>query len=577
MPLVIRAGQHSDAGRKPANQDCHGFVVPAAPQLAAKGAAFAIADGISSSASAAQAAQAAVRSFLHDYYCTSDAWSVKKSVERVVAAANSWLYAQTQAGLGRHDKDRGWVCTLSALVLKSRTAHLFHAGDARIYQVQGRALEQLTQDHRVAVGGGQSYLGRALGAAGQLEIDYRTVALEPGDTFVLATDGVYEHVRHAEVVDAITQHGEDLDAAARAITGAALANGSQDNLTVQVVRVEALPDAQAGELSRLATELPVPPLLAPRMVFDGYRIVRELHASSRSHIYLAVDQDTREPVVLKTPSIALQGDAAYVERFLMEEWVARRVDSAHVLRARPPARRRNYLYAVMEYVQGQTLRQWMLDHPRADLETVRRIVGQVARGLRALHRLEMVHQDLRPENVMIDATGTARIIDFAAVRVAGLAETEGGEEAILGTVQYTAPEVFLGAPASARSDLFSLAVIACEMLTGALPYGAQVARCRTLAEQKRLAYQPLAATRRDVPAWVDETLRKALQPQPHRRHGDVAEFAFALHNPDPELPARERVPLIERNPVVFWKGVSLALVVLLLFCLSPLGRGLGSW
>ena len=571
MPLILSAGSHSQAGRKPANQDFLGHLVPAAPQLAAKGAAFAVADGISSSASAAQASQAAVRSFLSDYYCTSDAWSVKKSVERVLAATNSWLYAQTQAGLGRYDKDRGWVCTLSALVIKSRTAHLFHVGDTRIYQVQGRALEQLTNDHRVAIGGGQSYLGRALGVSGQVEIDYRTVALEPGDTFVLATDGVYEHVRHADVVDAIAAHAGDLDAAARAIAGIALANGSEDNLTVQVLRVDALPDAQASELSSLASGLPFPPLLSPRMVFDGYRIVRELHASSRSHIYLAIDEETQASVVLKTPSIALQGDAAYVERFLMEEWVARRVDSAHVLKAPTSTRPRNYLYAVMEYVEGRTLRQWMLDHPRADLQDVRRIVDQVARGLRALHRLEMVHRDLRPENVMVDATGTARIIDFAAVRVAGMAEMDAeSDEAILGTAQYTAPEVFLGQPGSARGDLFSLAVIAYEMLTGALPYGAEVVRCRTPAEQKRLAYRPVS--RRDVPGWVDEALRKALQPEPHKRYAEVSEFTFALHTPDPDLPTREKLPLIERHPAVFWKGVSLALALGLLFSLSPLGR-----
>ena len=68
------------------------------------------------------------------------------------------------------------------------------------------------------------------------------------------------------------------------------------------------------------------------MGFDGYRIVRELHASSRSHVYLAVDDETGAQVVIKTPSIDLQGDPAYLERFLMEEWVARRINSAHVLK-----------------------------------------------------------------------------------------------------------------------------------------------------------------------------------------------------------------------------------------------------
>ncbi|NML47524.1 bifunctional protein-serine/threonine kinase/phosphatase [Ramlibacter sp. G-1-2-2] len=560
--LAVTAGQYSDAGRKPANQDFHGLCVPPGPQRAAKGVAIALADGISSSDAGHLASAAAVRSFLDDYYCTSEAWSVKTSVERVLVAANSWLFAQTRNGAGRYDRDRGWACTLSALVLKSRTAHLFHVGDARVWQVQGKALEQLTQDHRVYAGGGQSYLGRALGIAPQLEIDYRAVPLERGDTFLLATDGVHGHVPEAAMLDLLRRHPDDLDAAARAIAEEALRRGSEDNVTVQVLRVDALPAPEMSEVARMAAELPLPPLLAPRMVFDGFRIVRELHASNRSHVYLAVDEDSGETVVLKTPSIDLGGDPAYRERFLLEEWAARRVDSPHVLKAPAPARRRNFLYVVLEYVEGRTLAQWMVDHPRPDLDAVRAIVDQLARGLRALHRLEMLHQDLRPENVMIDATGTARIIDFGAVRVAGIAEMEAVDgNPLPGTVQYMAPEYFLGGPGDARSDLFSLAAIAYHMLSGRLPYGAAVAQARSAADQRALRCQPLAPLRPDLPSWIDAALQKALQPQPHKRYQDVAEFAYALHRADPDLQPRRRVPLVERNPVAFWKAVSLALAV----------------
>ncbi len=111
---------------------------------------------------------------------------------------------------------------------------------------------------------------------------------------------------------------------------------------------------------------------------------------------------------------------------MMEEWIARRIDSAHVLKPHLQSRKRGYFYVVTEFVDGQTLGQWMIDNPRPDLETVRGIVEQVARGLRAFHRLEMLHRDLRPENIMIDRTGTARIIDFGSTLVAGVAETEPG-------------------------------------------------------------------------------------------------------------------------------------------------------
>src|SRR5690606_40732231 len=110
--------------------------------------AIALADGISSSEVGHIASEAAVASFLSDYYCTSEAWSVKKSVQCVLTAANSWLYAQTRQSQYRYDQDKGYVCTLSTLVLKGTQAHLFHVGDARVYRLRDTTLEPLTQDRK---------------------------------------------------------------------------------------------------------------------------------------------------------------------------------------------------------------------------------------------------------------------------------------------------------------------------------------------------------------------------------------------------------------------------------------------
>lgn len=567
--LQVSLGQHSDKGRKDVNQDFHGACIPQGPQLRAKGIAIALADGISSSAVGHIASETAVACFLADYYCTPDSWSVKTAAQRVLVATNAWLHAQTRHSQYRYDLDRGYVCTFSALVLKSTTAHLFHVGDARIYRLRGQDLEQLTDDHRVRVSREQSYLSRALGINSQLEIDYRTLPLEAGDLFLLATDGVYEHVGAASMVEAIERHRDDLEAAARAIVGAAWAQGSADNLTVQLARVEALPAREAGELQRQAAELALPPLLEARMRFDGYTIVRELHASSRSHVYLALDGESDAPVVLKIPSLDRRQEPLYLERFLAEEWIARRIDSAHVLRPCLPDRPRNYLYTVSEFVDGQTLRQWMIDHPAPDLETVRGIVEQIARGLRAFHRLEMLHQDLRPDNILIDRTGTLKIIDFGSTRVAGIVDSAppGAPDELLGTAQYTAPEYFLGERGTVRSDLFALGVIAYQMLSGRLPYGAEVAKRRSRAAQRKLSYRSVLAEGRDIPAWIDGVLRKAVHPDPQQRYAELSELVFDLRQPSSAFLERSRPPLLERNPLLFWQGLSLGLAVLVLVLL----------
>src|SRR5437762_6736031 len=232
--LKISVGQFSDTGRKETNQDFHGVLIPSEPLLSLKGIAIVLADGISSSNVSRIAAESTVKGFLTDYYCTSESWSVRTSAQRVLEATNSWLHSQTRRSQYSYDKDRGYVCTLSAIVIKSTTAHLFHIGDSRIYRLSGNSLEQLTNDHRIIISSEQSYLGRALGVNPQIEIDYQMLRLEPGDIFVLATDGIYEHLNARCIAKAINEGAADLDAAAKAIVDQAFEAGSNDNLTVQI-------------------------------------------------------------------------------------------------------------------------------------------------------------------------------------------------------------------------------------------------------------------------------------------------------------------------------------------------------
>jgi serine/threonine protein phosphatase PrpC/predicted Ser/Thr protein kinase len=569
--LKISVGQHSDRGRKEANQDFHGVLIPREPLLGLKGIAVVLADGISSSSVGRIAAESAVKGFLTDYYCTSESWSVKTSAQRVIAATNSWLHSQTRRSQYSYDKDRGYVCTLSAMVIKSATAHIFHVGDCRIYRVSGNSLEQLTNDHRVIISSEQSYLSRAMGVNPQIEIDYQALPVEKDDIFLLTTDGVHEHAGSRFIAGAIGEAMDDLDRAARAIVEEAYRQGSADNLTVQIVRIDEVGDGQASEVVGPASELPLPPLLEARAMFDGYRIVREVHGSSRSHIYLAVDMETDAQVIIKIPSLDLRGDEAYLKRFMMEEWVARRINSAHVLKPALQSRRRNFLYIVTEYVDGQTLTQWMIDNPKPELETVRGITEQIAKGLRAFHRMEMLHQDVRPDNIMIDRTGTVTIIDFGSTKVAGVVEAAPlARDDILGTAQYTAPEYFLGEGGSSRSDLYSLGVITYQMLTGKLPYGAQVARTRTRAQQRRLRYAPVRESNRDIPPWIDDVLERAVHADPYKRYEALSEYLHDLRHPKESYSNSSFKPLLERNPLLFWKVLSLILGCTVLVLLAML-------
>ncbi|HFC05111.1 MAG TPA: bifunctional protein-serine/threonine kinase/phosphatase, partial [Rhizobiales bacterium] len=533
--LKISIGQCSLEGAKEINQDFHGALLPSGLSLASKGIAIAIADGISSSSVSQIAAESAIKSFLTDYFCTPDTWTVKTSAQRVISASNSWAYAQTKRSQHAHDMDRGYVCTFSALVLKGRSAHIFHIGDSRIYRLSGAGLEQLTDDHRVVLSSSENYLGRAIGMARNVEIDYHQLNIAKGDIFILATDGVYEHIDDKFFARSVAENTDDLDHAASLIANEAFARGSPDNLTIQIVRIETIPDGDLAEFIDTRHTLPAPPLPEARQEFDGYKIVRQLHGNHRSHIYLARDLETGEKVALKIPSIDLREDETYIKRFLLEEWIARRISNTHVLKPAEQTRPRNFIYVVNEYIKGQTLAQWMIDNPKPDIETVRLIIEQVAKGLRAFHRKEMLHQDLRPDNIMIDQDGTVKIIDFGSARVAGVAEASPvfDREQVPGTLQYAAPEYFIGEPVSRASDFFSLGVIAYQMLTGKLPYGAQAARIKTKAQLRKLSYLSARKNNLQIPDWIDEALRKATHPDPFRRYETLTEFIADLRTPNP--------------------------------------------
>lgn len=569
--LIVSAGQSSIAGRKPVNEDSCGIRIPDNYLLQTKGVAAIIADGVSSAASGREASEACVRGFLQDYYSTPESWTTKTSAQKVLGALNSWLYGRSIRQ--HHSADLGFVTTLSALVIKSATAYIFHVGDTRIYRLRKDGLEQLTRDHRLLSGGHKSFLTHAMGVDPKLQIDYQALPIEPGDVFLLMTDGVHEFVDGGRMLE-ILRDGEnsaDPERLAERITRQAMADDSDDNISCQIIRIESVPFYDNEEaFYRQLTELPFPPPLSSGHILDGFRILRELHSSKRTQVYLAEDIETKQTVVVKTPSVNYSDDADYIDRFLHEEWVGRRINNQNVLKVLPHPRQRQFLYYLTEHYEGQTLRQWMIDNPRPSLTEVRRLIEQIATGLQAFHRLEMLHQDIKPENILIDDSATLKIIDLGSTKIAGIEEIKkplSQRDRVLGTVNYSAPEILDGGKGSIQSDLYSVGVIAYEMLTGRLPYGEEP----TVRKLQNTDYASARTHNPELPVWVDGALRKAVHKQTALRYELLSEFIYDLSNPNAAFTRIKPEPLIERNPVRFWQVLffaSIAVNIILIYFLS---------
>ncbi len=551
MSELISVGQYSDRGAKAENQDSYGVLVPNFPAIDYKGIVAVIADGVSSCDEGKVASETCVNSLMHDYYCTPDSWTVKTSIEKVLLATNRWLYSH-----GQQDPhgQKGMATTLSAMVIKSSTAHLFHIGDTRIYQLSNNDLELLTQDHCIWASEDKNYLTRAVGIDLRMDIDYKKIPVQVGDLFVLTTDGVHEYLPTTQIKDFIARYPDNLDRAAKEIATVALKNGSPDNVTCQIIRIEQIPGVGEEGLYKKLTELPFPPELSAGMILDGYKILRELHSSTRTQVYLALDEDSGKQVVLKTPSVNYEDDPVFLDMFMHEEWVGGRLDNNHVLRVVDQERPRNFLYYVSEYIDGQTLRGWMNDNPEPDLNAVREIVGQISRGIMAFHNKEMIHQDLKPENIMIDSEGTVKIIDFGSTKIAGIEEitTPLDRLTLLGTKNYTAPEYLQGYPCSTRSDIFSVGVIVYEMLTGKLPYGDKYDE----GSIQRVNYIPARQRLPELPVWIDGALEKAVHKNAQRRYGELSEFIHDLANPNEAFLGVGSEPLLVRDPLAFWRGLT---------------------
>ena len=564
--LKVSIGQYSTAGIKQQNQDFHGVYLPEGHVLKQKGIACVIADGIGSSNVSHLAAETAVGSFLSDYYSTSDAWSTQTSAERVIRATNSWLYAQTQQSQGRFDKDRGYVCTLSALILKQQQAHVFHVGDSRIYRIRDHEIELLTHDHRVWLSSREHYLSRALGADYRIEIDYRNIELKEKDIFLLMTDGVYEFVTDQQLLDLILVDA-DLNQLAKAFVEKALEQGSDDNLSLQVIHVEQLPELNQFHIQQ---DYLFAQQLSKGEVFEGYVIDKILHQNHRSCLYLAHDTQ-QQPLVIKTLGVDLQQDKNAVEQFQLEDWVSKRLKHDNLMQCYPHNTEKKYLFQCYEYLQGETLAQWLHRQEKPlNLDEILPILQQTALALNAMHRLEMLHQDIRPKNIMVINAENAmkiKLIDYGSTAVRGLVEINPkNANRALGTLAFMAPEYFIDHSPSVHSDQFSLAVMAYYLFTKQLPYGTDLARCNSLKQMKKVQYHSIRKYRPDLPIWLDKILGQALSIEPIHRFEALSELIHNLMHPSKELLNSKPPAIIERDPLRFWQ-MSCA-VLGLLFLLS---------
>lgn len=559
MPLQLKIGSTSEAGARERNEDFLGVVTPTDSQLATKGAVLAVADGVSGNGGGREAAENTVRSILADYYATPETWEIPHALDKVAGSINRWLLAQSTL----HRELAGMACTLSLLVLRGGRYTLAHVGDTRIYRQRGERLEQLTTDHVWDRPDMQHVLKRAVGLDQHLALDFAEGEVQEGDVFVLVSDGVWEVLGDKSMHELLNLH-RDPQRAAEALVAKALAQNGQDNATALVVSVEKLPQENLLDVLTEGRDLPVPPRLKTGQQLDGFEILELLHESRATLVYKVRDLTTQQILALKTLLPSLADDAQHCAGLISEEWLAKRVLAHYFPQVTPlTSGQRHYLYYVMSYHEGATLQQHLDSGRHYAVADAAQIGIRLLKGLAALHRLNIIHRDIKPDNVHIGADGKLRILDLGVALNRGIAEERKqentGNNGNPGTPSFMAPELFSGEAASVQSDLYAAGATLYYLLTRKYPYG----EIEPFQHPNFGDPVPPTRYRPDIPQWLENILLKALTSDQKQRFETAEEFLIALERGEskPVLPP-QHIPLLKRSPLRVWQSIAVIAIIL---------------
>jgi len=555
-------GFASDTGPRKRNEDFAGAVFGWELPKPRSDVVAAIADGIGGAKGGRVAAETAVRGFLDGFCDLPETMDVRRAAATVISALNGWIHAQ-----GRRDPDlAGMGCTFTALVLRGRVAHVLHVGDSRAYRLGGDRLSLLTTDHvRESADSSRrsNVLTRALGVETEVRLDYARQPLARHDRLLLCSDGVHAFLS-AESIAAILRERSASEDTARALVAAALDSGSTDNTTALVVDVVELPTAESADIGNTVMQLPLRPVPTDGETIDGF-VLKVLVSDGRyTRLFGATDEVEGGDVVLKFPKPQVASVATYRAAFVREAWVGARVHSPWVGRTiELPPGRQTCLYTVMPLYPGELLSTRLARRPAVGLEEGRNIAIKLARGAAALHRAGIIHRDIKPDNVILEAGGSLKLIDLGVVRVPGMEDFP--PEDIPGTMGYMAPEMFDGEAGNESSDIYALGVTMFRAFAGEFPYG----NLDATSPPRKTQPTPLSTLRPDLPAWLQAALARAIAIDPNDRFGDMMEFAVEMEMGPARAPVVAQRPqtLYERSPLRFWQGVSALLALALLLSL----------
>ena len=297
-----------------------------------------------------------------------------------------------------------------------------------------------------------------------------------------------------------------------------------------------------------------------------YEVIEEVGKGGMGRVYKALDKEINEEVALKLLKPEIASDESTIERFRNELKFSRKIAHKNVCKMYHLAKDEETPYITMEYVSGEDLKSLVKKKGKLSDEEAISIAKQVCEGLAEAHELGVVHRDLKPQNIMIDEKGRAKIMDFGIARsVEAPGVTQTG--VMIGTPDYISPEQAEGEEADQRSDIYSLGAVLYEMVTGRVPFEGDTALSVALKHKAQLPQDP-----RKLNPQISEDLSRliliCMEKDKERRYQTAGELLSDLDKIEKGIPIKERAFLkrklkIKQKKILLYGGASLLMILLI--------------
>jgi serine/threonine protein phosphatase PrpC len=529
------------------NEDCVTYWLPKdQDEWRSHGALVILADGVGGQARGEVASQLACQTAVKSFLEAKPLAVPTQTLAQIFNAANIAIYDEN----AKHNGSGRMATTLTACIFRHNEVNIGHVGDCRVYAIQQGRIRRVTNDHSYA--GVQLKLGlinvdeamssqmrsvltRSVGQEPTLRVDYHTINVHRGDIIVQMCDGMWTQITEGEIYEAATK--QPADEACKSLAKLAERRGADDNLSIQIIQVQAierlsyyrgLPTYQKESPAVMGSELEVGQVLD-----DRFRITDLISRSGMASIFKAIDETTGDVVALKVPYMQFESDPGFYSRFQREQAIGKALQHPYILKMiDDDSIKKSRPYIVMEYLEGQTLGHLMHTiRPMPEADALK-IISRVCEAIHYMHEHDVVHRDLKPDNIMICTDGSIRIMDFGIAKFEGQRRlTFGGFTPAMGTPDYMAPEQVKGKRGDARTDIYSLGAILYEMVTGSVPFeGANP----FIIMNSRLSGDPVAPRKRNenISPQVEEIILHAMARIPQDRYATALEMKKELDHPE---------------------------------------------